>query len=513
MNSSEPKNSAPDLRAGVPLSQIPEGGMLTGTVGDSKVLVARLADGYYAVGAECTHYGGPLGEGLLVGDEVRCPWHHACFNVRTGAARKAPAFDPLGAWRVELKGDKLFVREQLPDPKAAEQVQIAEVEPVVVIGAGAAGFAAALRLRELGYDGAITMLGLDDEPPYDRPNLSKDYLMGDFDEDWLPLRDAQFYASEKIDLHTGCEVAEIDVDARLVRTADGREFEYGRLLITTGAVPRPVPIPGFDRENVVMLRSWDDSRKVIELAEGAGKVGLLGAGFIGMETAAALRSRGLEVTVVELAEVPLERVVGEELGRFLVRMHESKGIVFHLGAKVTEFDGEAMVLDDGTRIEVDLVLAGIGVVPESSLAEKAGLAVDRGIIVDDRLRTSVPEIYAAGDVARYPWQGPGGPPSETARVEHWVHAERMGQTAAANILGADAPYDEVPFFWTQQFDMSLRYCGHGTGWEEVKIDGDLDGLDFTARYYRAGELIAAASVGRDLENLQIEEELRQLGKQ
>lgn len=511
MASDEPHATKPDLGLGVPIDQIPVGGLLTGRVEDRTVVLARLADGFRAIDGECTHYGGPLGDGLLVGDEVRCPWHHACFSLRTGAALKAPAFSGLGTWRIEVIDGHVFVRDRL-EPQAGPQPQLASPgtelpDRIVIVGAGAAGFATALRLRELGYQGLITMLSQDEAAPYDRPNLSKDYLAGTAPAEWIPLREDNFYPEQGIELHTGCEVTSLDPSGQVVRTADGREFGYDRLVLATGAVPRPVPIPGFDHPNVLMLRSLADSDAIIERCAQASKVILLGAGFIGMETASALRERGLAVEVLELAEVPLQRVVGDELGRWLVRLHQSHGVVFRLGVKVAQYDGAAVVLDDGTRLDCDFVIAGIGVVPATNLAEDAGLAVDKGIVVDNRLQTSVPGIYAVGDVARYPRRvrvlG-----QETARIEHWVHAQRQGQAVAANLLGADAPYTEVPFFWTHQHGMELRYCGHGAGWDEVKIDGDLDGLDFTARYYRDGDLVAAASVGRDLENLQIEEELR-----
>lgn len=503
MGNDQSSPAGPDLAQGIPISQIPVGGMLAGHVDGEVVLLARLADGFHAVEAFCTHYGGPLAKGLLVGDEVRCPWHHACFSVRTGAALKAPAFSALGVWRVEVVGDEVFVRAREEAPASSELPKPADAPGrIVIVGAGAAGFAAAVRLRDLGYQGSITMLGRDDSAPYDRPNLSKDYLAGTAPEEWMPLRDADFYASHRIELRTGCEVTAVDPDARLVRTSDGEDFGYDRLLFATGALPRPVPIPGFDHPSVLSLRTLADAHAVIERCGTARRVVLLGAGFIGMEVAAALRRRGLDVVVLEMAEVPLQKVLGDDLGRFLVRLHEAHGVTFHLGVKVEHFDGEAVVLGDGTRVEGDFVIAGIGVVPDEELARQAGFAVDKGILVDDRLQASIPGHYAAGDVARYPWKG------KTARVEHWVHAERMGQAAAANMLGADQPFLDVPFFWTQQHGVSMRYCGLGVGWDDVRIDGDLDGRHFTARYYQGRELVAAASVGRDLENLQIEEELQ-----
>ena len=495
--------TGPDLRAGVPVGDVPEGGMLAGHVEGEAVLLARLADGFHAVDAVCTHYGAPLVGGVIVGDQLRCPWHHACFSLTSGAALKAPALAPLGCWRVELADGRVRVGERQPAPTPAQPARTPDApRKIVIVGAGAAGFAAAQRLRELGYDGTLTLLGGDAAAPYDRPNLSKDYLAGSAPEEWLPLRDDEFYASQKIDLRTGCEVKALDVQAREVRTAAGDRFDYDRLLLATGAAPRALRLPGAEASNLLVLRTLADCRAIIARCAGAKSVALLGAGFIGMEAAAALRQRGLAVHVVAPDAVPLQRVLGDELGRHLQQLHERHGVQFHLDTQAERIEGGALRLANGMRIAADVVLAGIGVTPDTALAEAAGLAVDNGILVDERLQASIAGHYAAGDVARYPWRG------GRARVEHWVHAQRQGQAAAANMLGANQAYDEVPFFWTHQHEIELRYCGHGAGWDEVRIDGDLAAQDFTARYYKAGKLIAAASAGRDRENLLIEEELR-----
>jgi NADPH-dependent 2,4-dienoyl-CoA reductase/sulfur reductase-like enzyme/nitrite reductase/ring-hydroxylating ferredoxin subunit len=488
----------PDFAAGVPLASIPRDGVLAGRVGDQAVLLARLDDGVHAVAAHCTHYGGPLAEGLVVDGEVRCPWHHACFSLRTGAALRAPAFAPLATWRTEVVGDTVFVRgEDTVQPPAPHRPRIAP-RRIVVIGGGGAGYAAATRLRELGYDGSLTMLSADDATPCDRPNLSKDYLAGTAPEDWIPLQGAEFYVEHRIDLRLGCEVAAIDTGAREVATATGERFAYDALLIATGAEPRTLPTPGFDLPNVFTLRTLADARAIIAATGGAASVAFVGAGFIGLEAAAALRARGLGVHVVAPEEIPMERVLGRELGEFIANLHRDNGVVFHLGAKATSFDGKALALDDGTRVPADLVIVGAGVAPRTALAAAAGMAVDNGILVDAQLQASIPGHYAAGDVARYP-QG-----DERARIEHWVHAERQGQLAAANMLGGAEAFADVPFFWTHQYDLELRFTGNAQGWDEVRIDGDLAARDFTARYLRGGRLVAAASVGRDLENLEIE---------
>ena len=494
--------TGPDLARGVPLARIPEGGMLAGHVDGAPVLLSRSADGIHAVGGSCSHYGAPLADGLAVDGEVHCPWHHACFSLRTGDALSAPAFAPLARWRTDVVGDTVFVRSR--DPAAPGPPPRLSDGPgrIVIIGGGGAGFAAAERLRGLGFEGTLAMLSADAAPPCDRPNLSKDYLAGTAPEDWIPLQDPDFYARHRIDLHLGCEVTAIDPHARHVAIGTGERIAYDALLIATGAEPRRLPLPGFDRPNVFALRSLGDARAIVAACDGASSVAFVGAGFIGLEAAGALRARGLEVHVVAPEAAPMARTLGPDVGDFIVGLHRRQGVVFHLRATVTGFDGRALALADGARVPADLVVVGAGVTPRTRLAAAAGLEVGDGIVVDACLRTSAPGIHAAGDVARYPHDG------ERIRVEHWVHAQRQGQVAAANMLGGTQAFTEVPFFWTHHQGVDLRCTGVTAGWDVIRLDGAPARRDFTARYYRRDRLVAAASVGRDLENLAIEATLR-----
>ncbi len=488
----------PDLGQGVPLASVPATGVLAGHVNGAPVLLARLDDGVHAVSGTCTHYGAPLAEGLVVDGEIRCPWHHACFSLRTGAALRAPAFAPLARWNTEIVGDMVFVRSEDTAPIPKPPRPRINPERIVIIGGGAAGFAAAERLRDLGHDGALSMLSADDSAPCDRPNLSKDYLAGTASEDWIPLQGPEFYADHRIDLRLDCDVAAIDPESQHVRTASGEEIRYDALLIATGAEPRKLPIPGFDLPNVFTLRSLSDARAVIAASIGAKSVALVGAGFIGMEAAAALRARGLDVHVVAPDAIPMERVLGRELGEFVTALHREQGVVFHLKTTAKSFDGKVLALGDGGRVSADVLIVGAGVSPRTALASAAGMEVQDGIVVDAYLQTSLPGHFAAGDVARYRY----GP--DLIRVEHWVHAQRQGQTAAANMLGARQPFTDVPFFWTHHYGLDLRYTGYAKDWDEVRSDGSLSSRDYTARFFHAGQLVAAASVGRDLENLSIE---------
>jgi apoptosis-inducing factor 3 len=488
----------PDLRLGVPVSSVRPDGILAGHVDGVAVLLARLGDGLHAVSGTCTHYGAALADGLVVGDEIRCPWHHACFSLLTGAALRAPAFAPLARWTTEIVGDTVFVRGEDTAPIATQARTASMPARIAIIGGGAAGFAAAERLRTLGYDGALTMLSADDAAPCDRPNLSKDFLAGTAPEDWIPLRGPEFYAEFAIDLRLQCDVVAIQTDTHHLVTAAGERIGYDRLLIATGAEPRRLPMPGFDLPNVHMLRSLSDARAIVAACGDAKTVALVGAGFIGMEAAAALRARGLEVHVIAPDAIPMERVLGCELGEFVTALHRDNGVAFHLQRTVKSFDGTSLTLSDDSRVDADIVIVGAGVTPRTALAAAAGMEVDDGIIVNPFLQTSMPDHYAAGDVARYRHDG------DLVRVEHWVHAQRQGQVAAANLLGPQQPFTDVPFFWTHHYDMELRYTGHGMGWDEIRAEGSLAQRDYIARFHRKGRLVAAASVGRDVENLEIE---------
>ena len=502
MNDSDAAPS-PDLGEGIALSILPDGGMLLGHVAGEDVLLARAGDDLFAVGAHCTHYHGPLVDGLVVGDTVRCPWHHACFSLRSGEALRAPALDPIACWRVERQGEMAFVREKLPEPRPSPAVSTQTRKTpssVVIVGGGGAGLAAADMLRREGYGGAVTMISADDSPPCDRPNLSKDYLAGRAQDDWIPLRPPEYYVERQIELLLGSRVSSIDVGARQVLLEGGLRRTFGALLIATGADPVRVPIPGADGVQVHYLRSFADSRALVDNARGAKHVVVVGASFIGLEVSASLRGRGIDVDVVAPESVPLERIMGPDVGRFIQTLHEAQGVVFHLGQTVTRVDGRTITLSGGTTLDADFVVMGVGVRPAIALAEKAGLALDRGIAVNEHLETSAPGIFAAGDVARWPDPRSG----ERIRVEHWVVAERQGQVAARNMLGYGERFDAVPFFWSQHYDITINYVGHAEQWDAVQIDGALGSHDCSVTYKRGDRRLAVATIARDGESLQAE---------
>ena len=404
MSEGQPQLLGPDFTKGISSSDVANGTMLLGHALGQAVLLARQGDEFFAIGAVCTHYSGPLAQGLLVDDTVRCPWHHACFSLRTGEALRAPALSPVACWSVERRDGKLFVREQLKHPAPTPLGKISDKAPdrIVIIGGGAAGFAAAERLRRERYHGSIVLLSDDDTAPIDRPNLSKDYLAGNAPEQWLPLRPDSFYSSNGIDLRLKANVTGIDPRSREVALADGGKVAFDRLLLATGAEPIRLSIPGADQPIVCSLRSLTDCRIIIERAKIARRAVVLGASFIGLEVAASLRMRGVDVHVVAPEKRPMERILGRQMGDFVRALHEEHGVVFHLEDTASAIDGGLVKLKSGGQLEADVVVAGIGVRPRTMLAERAGLAVDRGVVVNAFLETSVPGIFAAGDIARWP---------------------------------------------------------------------------------------------------------------
>jgi NADPH-dependent 2,4-dienoyl-CoA reductase/sulfur reductase-like enzyme/nitrite reductase/ring-hydroxylating ferredoxin subunit len=496
-----PPLPGPDLIAdGLPLADLADGAMTTGHAQGEPVLLARRGAEIFAITAKCSHLGAPLGKGLLDGDTVRCPWHHACFSLRTGEALRAPALDPLPCWPVKQRDGRIYVgAKQTRDPLAPVSPTETAGQPaaVVIIGAGAAGSAAAEMLRREGYEGSIKLLDGESEAPYDRTMLSKSFPADE--KKSVSLRPDGFYAEHRINLVRG-EVASIDVPGRRVMLADGNTHAYDRLLLAPGAEPIRLDIPGHDLAHVHTLRSLADHRAIAEAAETARRAVVIGASFIGLEVAAALRTKGLEVHVVAPDKLPLAKVLGPDLGRIIQQLHEDKGVIFHLEQKAARIEAGVVTLENGEQLPADLVVAGIGVRPRLALAEAAGLALDKGVNVNEYLETSAPGVFAAGDIARWPDPHSG----QHIRVEHWALAQRQGQTAARNLLGQREKFEAVPFFWSKHYDLSIRYTGHAEKWDEAVVSGDLVKQEFSVAYKAEGKTLAVASVKRDVENLKAE---------
>jgi len=469
-------------------------------VGDEPALLLERHGEFFAVAAACSHYGAPLADGAFIDGTLRCPWHHACFDVKTGEAVGPPALRPIDTWTVVREGDHVHVTDKRKLPVVPE----ATTGPasVLIVGAGGAGDACAEMLRRLGYAGSITLLSRDDEgTPVDRPNLSKDYLDGSAPEAWIPLRGPEFYVKSRITLLPGVEAVGLDPTAHEVTLADGRKLSYGALVLATGATPVRLNLPGADLPHVHVLRTLGDSRAVIAQAQSAKRAVVIGSSFIGLEVAASLRKRGLEVHVVSPDQVPLARILGTDLGAFVRALHEEHGVVFHLGKKPQSIDSDSVTLDDGTAISAELVVMGVGVRPNTALAEAAGLPVRNGILVDQNWQTSAPDVYAAGDVARYPVLG------GDVRIEHWVVAQRQGQLVARSLLGMPPGAPFVPFFWSQHYDVAINYVGHAEAWDTIDVAGSIAGRDCLLGYRQAGRIVAVASIYRDQASLAAEQAL------
>ncbi|MEO7066358.1 MAG: FAD-dependent oxidoreductase [Rhodanobacter sp.] len=501
MSDETPALEGPDLAAGIPLTELADGALLQGHAQGVPILLARRGEEIFAIDAICTHYGAPLADGLIVDDTVRCPWHHACFSLRTGALLRAPALEGLSCWHVEQRDGKVYVGDKRTE---AERTAAPANAPknIVIVGGGAAGNAAAETLRNEGYAGAITMLSADVSLPCDRPTLSKGFLAGTADEAYNLLRSEDFYREQHIDLKLNTRVTAIDVDKHQLQLADGGTQSYDALLLATGAAPIHLNLPGGDLPHVHYLRTLKDGEALTAAAKKAKRAVVIGASFIGLEVASSLRTRGVEVDVIGRETVLMEKVLGSEVGAFLQGLHEKHGVTFHLGTSVSKIGADSVTLEDGTVLTADLVVIGIGVRPATELAEQAGLDMNRGVTVDEYLQTSVPGIYAAGDIARWPDKLGG----EAIRVEHWVVAERQGQTAARNLLGKRERFDAVPFFWTEQYDFSLAYVGHAEKWDKAVLDGSLADFDCRISYQRDGKELATAVIRRDLEGLHSEVE-------
>ena len=507
----------PDFVRVAATSDLADGEMRQVSADGTDVLLSRVDGAFHACTAFCTHYGAPLATGVLSGSTVVCPWHHAAFDVTSGALCEPPALDALRTFEVRVDGDDVLVR--VPDDADAHgkgttyRQSDGRVRPepgvaagdddrlFLIIGAGAAGQAAAEELRALGYAGRLALVTGEHRPPYDRTKLSKGYLAGDASDDALRLRDGAFYERYGIEIWTESPVTGLDPSDRTVRFEGRDPVTYDACLVATGGIPRRIPIEGRDLDGVLTLRSWKDARQIVERVADAECVVVIGASFIGMEAASNLAARGLKVTVVGKESTPFESVLGAQVGGVFQAAAEEAGVRFRLGdgVKRIERKGDGLRVIVGTgRSDADVVLMGTGVRPATDFLDGApfrrddgGLETDAGLRIDDGL-------FAAGDVAAFPYRG-----GDRQRIEHWRLAQQHGRLAARNMLAEGdptlrpAPFEAVPFFWTGQFGVSLRYVGHAEAWDTVVIDGSLDDRQFLAGYVRDGEIQALAAVGRD----------------
>ena len=480
------------------------------------VVLACVNDQYYAFAGNCTHYGAPLNEGVLKGYMLICPWHHACFDVRTGLRLEPPALNNLPHYPVRVENGEVIIsltqdNESEPQGKADP----ADQRSCVIVGGGAAGNAAVEELRRSGYRGKIVVLSAVSTVPVDRPNLSKDYLAGHADPSWIPLRgDESWYAARDIEVRLNTQVTKIDPIAHSVILANDEAIHYDKLLLATGGIPRKLrDTPNMDLEGIYLLRTLADADRIIAAVDSGKRVVVIGASFIGMETAASLAGgRGGSVTVVGIEAVPFEHTLGEKIGQMFQKEHEANGVQFRLNSGVKQFIGtngivSAVELNDGEVILVDFVVMGVGVRPATDFLVDSGLLLDdkdRSVRVNSRLQASAPDIFVAGDIARYDVG------TKSTRIEHWRVAEQQGIIAAHNMLDlADDITRHVPFFWSNQWGITLNYVGHAEKWDEIIYRGDPAQKDFIAFYVEGGKMTAAAGCNHDQELDAIELILRE----
>lgn len=483
------------------------------SVGEIEILLAKIADKFYAVGAYCTHYKAPLAEGVVNGESVICPWHNSCFSLVTGDRQAPPGLDSLTRYDVRIDGDCIIVSIPASAPVQRIPAMVkynpdADSRTFVVLGAGAAGSAAVEKLRQVGFQGRIIMVTQEDKLPYDRTWLSKDYLTCKVSQEEMPLRTEEFYLGNGIEVLLNKQVVRVDVVNRAIAFADNSTLNYDSLLLATGGKPRNLDIEGANLANVFTLRSFQDIEQILAASKQASHVVVIGSSFIGMETAAGLTQKGLQVTVVSPSGLPFEKILGKEIGQLFQKIHEEQGVTFRLKTKVAKIEGkskvESVILDNGDSLSTDLVVVGIGVQPVTDYLQGIELhEKDKSVVVDKYL-CAAEGLYAAGDIARFPdWRT-----NQSIRVEHWRVAAQHGEIAAANMAGQKVEFAGVPVFWTAQYEFPLRYIGHAEEWDEIIFDGELEKREFIAFYLKGDRAIAVAASQRDTQMAAISELMR-----
>ena len=501
------------------INDLNDGEMRQVSVGETEILLSRIDGKFYAVGAHCTHYKAPLAEGVLSGHHVVCPWHNAYYDVTTGDQQEPPGLDALSCYQVRIEGENVIVSvpeetNGLRSPAMAQFDPNVDGRTFVILGAGAAGVHAAETLRVAGYQGRIVMITQDNKLPYDRTKLTKDYFIGKTSAEEMPLRSPDFFKEHAIEVVLNKRVEQVQTTAKTIAFTDSDtgassdSLTYDALLVATGGKPRQLDIPGADLQNILTLRSFNDTDRILTTIKQKAQAVVIGSSFIGMETAAGLRQHGLEVTVVSPDSVPFKKILGEEIGKLFQQVHEENGVSFKFGRKAVQFEGndkvEAVILDNGDRLKADIVIVGIGVQPATDFLQGIDLHPKDGSVVVDEYLRAADGIYAAGDIARYPdWRT-----SESIRVEHWRVAAQQGRIAAQNMTGKAVKFRGLPLFWTMQFDFPLRYIGHAQSWDEIIVDGDLQKQEFIAFYLKNNQVLAVATSHQDTETAAISELMR-----
>lgn len=495
----------------LPLADLKPGDLKRALVEGKTLLVLRLADGVFALEPTCPHARASLAFGVLSGDRVVCPLHLGTFDARTGAVLEPPACGGVARYPVRVEDGQVQIDLEgalPPDPGPAVRLDPADGRVFVLVGGGPASAAAARTLRAEGYRGRLVLISDEPELPYERPDLSKAYLLGVKTREALGVLPAAAYDRLAVELRLGCRVTRLDAPLRRLELSDGTSLAYDAALVATGATPRRPQAPGFDADNVVTLRTIADVDRLQAALPTEGRVLLLGAGFIGLELASTLRKRKLDVTLVAPEPLPLERLLGPQIGALFAELHRANGVDLRLGRTIVRLEGgahvTAAVLDDGSRVEAALVVVGIGVSPATAFVTGAPRFERDGALEADATLRVTDGLWAAGDCVRFPY----GPAAEPARIEHWRVAEQQGRTAARGMLGRPEPFTALPFFWTHQYTLLFQMVGHAAGWDELVLQGEPSPKGFLAFYLRQGHLVAAAGAQRGRELAAISELMR-----
>lgn len=478
-------------------------------VGDKKMVLVQHGDEVRAYQGECPHAGAPLADGAICNGHLICPWHKAEFAISDGHLCEPPALDALIRYPLLVIEDQIHVDDQameLPHGNLSDDDRC-----FVVIGAGAAGTAAACALREKDFNGRLLLIDRESKPGYDRTALSKFVLAADMRPDEIPpLREESFYEENRIERIQG-EVMKLDVVNKRLTLSDGRRIAYDAALITTGGEPRVLPLVGADLPQVLTLRSRDDATKILAAAQPGKHALIVGDSFIGLEAASALRKHGVDVTVIAHHQTPFAAQLGERIGKALRTLHERNGVLFRTHVDVSRFEGDGhaedmqlrtAVLNNGERMPVDLALIGIGVTPSTQFIDGLQLEKDGSLAVDSGMKAG-PDLWAAGDIATFPVNG------QPLRIEHWRLAQQHARIAAGNMLGGETRYADVPFFWTFHYGNRLDYLGHAKDWDDIVYLGEPENFEFLALICKQGTVHAVVGCKREREMAVLAERMKQ----
>lgn len=485
-------------------ADVPQDRGLQVEIGDCKIVLLRANGELRAFQGLCPHAGAPLAEGALCHGRLICPWHKAAYRAEDGGLCEPPSLDSLKRYPLELRGDEVWVDDQpLPDPHTPPAD---DPRTFVVVGAGAAGTACAAALREKGFGGRIVLVDGEPGAGYDRTVLSKFVLAGEMSSKEVPpLRDEAFYQAQRIE-RVQSEVTSLDAPGKALHLNNGGILRYDAAVLATGGAPNPLKLPGAELANVFVLRSKAQAEQIINAAQPGQRAVIIGDSFIALECASALREFGLDVTVLARHAIPFAKQFGEAVGKAIRALHEEHGVKFISEHEATQILGEdkveGVLLDNGLRLAADLVLAGVGVHPATEPFESLPKEEDQSLRVDDGMRVS-DDLWAIGDIATFPLNG------QPTRIEHWRLAQQHARIAAANMLGGEEHYLDVPFFWTYHFGKNYDYLGHAQEWDEVEFSGEPEQPPFIGLFAKDGIVVAAVACDKQRAMALLAERMKQ----